>query len=286
MGIEEIKDTASDMLSSNKGRVLIAGVAGICLFALIKNLTATTRMTVVAPTGYTSYPDADKNANVIIDSVNQHTTYENSLTRDAIKEESDNIRDDIAIFGDYVVNRFDSTDNYIKEGFENVNKTMTDMNTSLSGQITSVNDSVNGLSKDLDNMNGLLGTTKKTIDKILKNVNKNQTDLDKLKKGQGKLSDKLDAVNKTLKDSTIKKKTSNSEYFKKFQYGNGWDSNSIVDGMKSIGIFSYGGYRMGDWRAMKSIAEANGIKNYTGTAEQNTKLVELGKAGKLLKPKG
>ena len=35
----------------------------------------------------------------------------------------------------------------------------------------------------------------------------------------------------------------------------------------------------------KKIAEANGISNYTGTEKQNEKLVELLRAGKLIKPR-
>jgi hypothetical protein len=34
----------------------------------------------------------------------------------------------------------------------------------------------------------------------------------------------------------------------------------------------------------KNIAAANGIKNYTGTAAENTKLLNLLKNGKLIKP--
>ena len=283
MGIEKVRENLSSMFSGNKGRIAIAGVAGIALFALIKNLNETTKMTVVAPTGYTSYPDADKNANVIMDSINQHTTYENTLTRDKIKEESDSMRDDLAQFGDYVTGRFDSTDSYIKDGLENMNKNLTTMGDSLSNQM---NTGFKNLGGKVDSLTNKVNGVQSTTDKILTGVNKNQSALDKLKKEQSTISDKLDAVNKNLKDSLTKppRATGNNDYFKKFQYGGAWDSNSIVDGMKSIGIFSYGGYRMGDWRAMKEIAEANGIKNYTGTAEQNTKLVALGKSGKLLKP--
>ena len=39
------------------------------------------------------------------------------------------------------------------------------------------------------------------------------------------------------------------------------------------------------FESRKKIAELNGIKNYTGTAEQNEKMVKLIKAGKLIKKK-
>ncbi len=51
---------------------------------------------------------------------------------------------------------------------------------------------------------------------------------------------------------------------------------SIVDGLKSIGAESSYAYR-------KKIAAANGIGGYRGTARQNTQMLDLLKAGKLIK---
>ena len=54
-------------------------------------------------------------------------------------------------------------------------------------------------------------------------------------------------------------------------------SSSIVVALSSLGITSTLAYR-------KQIAKANSITNYTGTAAQNTKLLNLLKNGKLIKP--
>lgn len=62
-------------------------------------------------------------------------------------------------------------------------------------------------------------------------------------------------------------------YFKKY-CGN---SASIVAALNSIGATSSFAYR-------KTIANANGIKNYMGTAKQNTTMLNLLKQGKLIKP--
>ena len=70
------------------------------------------------------------------------------------------------------------------------------------------------------------------------------------------------------KDNNIKTK-----YFKKYT----GKSNSIVDALDSIGENSAYLYR-------KKIAKANGIKDYEGTPEQNTKMLKLLKQGKLIKP--
>lgn len=55
-----------------------------------------------------------------------------------------------------------------------------------------------------------------------------------------------------------------------------FNSGSIVDGLKSIGVDS-------SYANRKKIAAANGISNYSGTASQNEKLCSLAKQGKLIK---
>lgn len=55
-----------------------------------------------------------------------------------------------------------------------------------------------------------------------------------------------------------------------------YKGNSIVDALKSISVDSSFAYR-------KKLAEANGIKDYMGTPEQNTRMLNLLKNGKLKK---
>ena len=64
-----------------------------------------------------------------------------------------------------------------------------------------------------------------------------------------------------------------SIYFKKYT----GKSGSIADALKSIGAAYSFSYR-------KKIATKNGIKLYVGTASQNTKMLNLLKEGKLIKP--
>lgn len=61
-------------------------------------------------------------------------------------------------------------------------------------------------------------------------------------------------------------------YYKKYT----GKSNSIVDALKERKISA-------SFSNRKKIAELNGIKNYEGTAKQNTKLLKLFKKGKLIK---
>ena len=64
-----------------------------------------------------------------------------------------------------------------------------------------------------------------------------------------------------------------TKYFKKYT----GKSVSIVDALASIGEKSSYEYR-------KTVAKANGITGYTGTPTQNTKMLNLLKQGKLIKP--
>lgn len=67
-----------------------------------------------------------------------------------------------------------------------------------------------------------------------------------------------------------------AKYYEKYT----GDSEQIDVVLKAIGVPA--GYR-GAWNKRKPIARVNGIDDYTGTAEQNTKLIELAKKGKLKK---
>lgn len=66
--------------------------------------------------------------------------------------------------------------------------------------------------------------------------------------------------------------TSTTSYYAKTTY----TGNSIVDALKSISVDS-------SFSNREKIAKANGISNYTGTATQNTTLLNLLKQGKLKK---
>ena len=65
-----------------------------------------------------------------------------------------------------------------------------------------------------------------------------------------------------------------TSYYSKY---NG-SSTSIDIVLKSIGVESR---YIGSWTCRKPIATNNGILNYTGTIEQNVKLISLAKSGKL-----
>ena len=83
------------------------------------------------------------------------------------------------------------------------------------------------------------------------------------------------AAEKKLFDTPVKNSGSEAaaqSYYKKYT----GKSMSLVDALASIGVDS-------SFSNRKKIAKANSISNYSGTAQQNTKLLELLKSGKLIK---
>ena len=74
-------------------------------------------------------------------------------------------------------------------------------------------------------------------------------------------------------DRTVPTPTKKVAYFKAYK----GKSDSLVDALEAVGAKSDFAYR-------KKIAKANGVKTYIGTASQNTKLLNLLKKGKLIKP--
>lgn len=166
MEIKEVTGNLKEFMSGNGGKIAIAVCGGFILYALIKNVSGGT--TLVAPSAYSSYPDADKNANTIIDSVNQHTSYENELTRDTL----DTIHDDMNNAFDTVNKNLESTNGYIKDGMESLNKNLDKWGNDLNSNISSVGSSV---STTISGLNSTISSMGNTISD-LQNQNKQQQD--------------------------------------------------------------------------------------------------------------
>lgn len=74
--------------------------------------------------------------------------------------------------------------------------------------------------------------------------------------------------------STTTSTSTKKSYFKKADT----NETSIVDFLKECGVKNV------DFEYQTKVATANGIKNYTGTYDQNVKLLQLAYKGKLIKP--
>lgn len=108
-------------------------------------------------------------------------------------------------------------------------------------------------------------TSKGRFPKIISNGNSGNFDLNVLYK---------EPAAKKVEENTKKPIKKKIVYYPKYK----GKSKSLVDALKSLGINSSKSNR-------KKVASLNGIKNYSGTASQNTKLLNLLKRGKLIKNK-
>lgn len=108
-------------------------------------------------------------------------------------------------------------------------------------------------------------TSKGRFPKIISSGNSGNFDLNVLYK---------EPVKKKVEENTKKPVKKKIAYYPRYK----GKSSSIVDALKSLSINPSKSNR-------KKIATLNGIKNYTGSASQNTKLLNLLKKGKLIKNK-
>ena len=108
-------------------------------------------------------------------------------------------------------------------------------------------------------------TSKGRFPKIISSGNSGNFDLNVLYK---------EPVAKKVEENTKKPVKKKTVYYPKYK----GKSKSLVDALKSLGINSGKNNR-------KRIAVLNGIKNYSGSASQNTKLLNLLKRGTLIKCK-
>lgn len=122
------------------------------------------------------------------------------------------------------------------------------------------------------------GNLKKITDNGMRTLAQISARLPNYNKASGKVLAGLTrrrAAEKKLFDTPVKASSSAAvaqSYYKKYT----GKSTSLVDALGSIGVNA-------SFTNRKKIAKANGITNYSGTASQNTKLLELLKSGKLIK---
>ena len=268
--IEEVIEDVQEVVKDNKGLV-IGGVVVIVLIVLLtKNKGSNTdNEEYQLSTSYSSYPDAVTNANTIIDSLQgsidasdldmkefmsdnftvakdymseglEKVIENNNKLQDTTIQSTDTIRNDIGS----VSTKVDNVQNYLT---------------------TTVTPKVDTVQKTVSTVNNTVNTVKNTVTSTAKSVKKVESNTNKIKKAVAPAKPKATAKTKPKTSTKTIKKTN-------------YKGNSIVDGLKSVGVNS-------SYDNRKKIAQANGIKNYTGTAKQNTELLNKLKKGTLKKAK-
>lgn len=269
--IEEVIDDVTEVVKDNKGLV-IGGVAVIVLIVLLtKNNSGsnTNDEEYQLATSYSSYPDAVTNANTIIDSlqgsidasdldIKEFMTDNFTVTKDYISDGLDKVIETNNKIQDTTIQSTDT----IRNDISNVSTKVDNVQNYLT---TTVTPKVDRVQKTVSTVNNTVNTVKNTVTNTAKSVKKVESNTNKIKKAVSTAKPKATAkTTPKTKTKTIKKTN--------------YKGDSIVDGLKSVGVNS-------SYDNRKKIAQANGIKNYTGTAKQNTELLNKLKKGTLKKAK-
>ena len=237
---------------------VIIGGGALFVLALVTSGSKNSDEVLLNPTDYTSYPDAVTNANAIIDSVNQFTEYT----------------------GDRIIA---STSGYMEEGLDRIWSGMSDelgnidsSIASLSGKVDSVASSVGSIRVNTSTVGGSTATVSGSNTGGSSSSSKKTTTTTTTTTKPATTT--TTTTSKPATTTTTTKAAAPATYAK-----TNYTGVSLVDGLKSVGVYSIGGKDVGSWQSRVELAKANGISNYTGTAAQNTQLLNSLKAGTLKK---
>ena len=235
MGITEISSDIKRAVGGNGMYLLLGGGALLLIVYLLSKGDSGNNLTVA--TGYSAYPDAVTNANVIIGEVNDHTTNELSALK----------------------NQLEDTTTLMQEGDNSILEKIDTSTESLTEKINTGTEQL--IQNNAENTSSILDT-------VNQNTNNISTQISGLE----------NKVNTSVNNTTVTNGTANtSKKVKYYEPIKSYKGNSFVDALKKRGVNASMTFR-------KKIASVNGIKNYTGTAKQNSKLLNLMKKGKLIKP--
>ena len=235
MGITEISGDIKRAVSGNGIYLLLGGGLLLMVYLLTKQDSSSN---LTAATGYSAYPDAVTNANVIIGEVNDHTTNELSALKNQLEDTSALLQEGDNSILEKIDTSTESITEKIDTGTEQLMQSNTDNTTSI----------LDSLQQNTNNLSTQISGVENKVNNVVNNTTVNNTQ-----------------ASKTAK--TVK-------YYEPIK---SYKGNSFVDALKKRGVNASMAFR-------KKIASVNGIKNYTGTAKQNEKLLHLMKKGKLVKP--
>lgn len=197
----EIKEITTKLTHSFGGYglyILLGAVALVFISNLNKGENEGEQM--VAPTGYTAYPDAVTNANVIMSEVNNHTTNE-------IKNLGDTLQDNISNTTENVLEKIDtSTDtltNKIDTNATQIMKEQSDTHNTLIDSIAKNQSSFNHINNTVNQIKGTTATTASNVKAIKKDVKTVKKDVKKVKKNTKKPKKKTKGKAKTKVNNVV-----------------------------------------------------------------------------------
>lgn len=287
--IEEVKGFGNDLqktIGKNGVYILIAAAGAFGIYNLLKKDNSSEY---VSATGYASYPSVGENSEVVIDALTDEIWASNDQVVGTIEtSESEIIQN--------VDDHFEETNGYIKEGLDAQEQIMQKMEVSEepkvivdsgyiyhdyesgSHVITQTPTDAYKPKETTTQVTPIKGTTtsaKKTTTSSKSTSTAKKTTSTKSTSTKSKRN-KTSTKNTTSAAKKTNATTSPNTYNYTTKKGLN-TSTSIVDALRATGADS-------SMSARKEIAAANGIKNYKGTASQNTKMLNMMKSGDLVKP--
>ena len=185
MEIKEITDKLTNSFGGYGLYILLGAVALVFISNLGKNEDEGVQMT--APTGYTAYPDAVTNANVIMSEVNNHTTNE-------IKNLGDTLQDNIDNTTENVLEKIDTSTDTLTDKIDTsatqIMKQQSDTQNTLIDSIAKNQSSFKHINNTVNQIKGTTAITASNVNTIKKNVKTIKKDVKNTKKPKKKTKGK------------------------------------------------------------------------------------------------
>lgn len=195
----EIKEITTKLTNSFGGYgiyILLGAVALVFISNLGKNENEGKQM--VAPTGYTAYPDAVTNANVIMSEVNNHTTNEiknlGDTLQDNINNTTESVLEKVDTSTDTLTNKIDTTAKQIMKEQSDTQNTLIDSIAKNQSSFNHINNTMNQIKGTTASTASKVNTIKKDVKTVKKDVKKVKKNTTKSKgKGKGKAKPKINS---------------------------------------------------------------------------------------------
>ena len=198
MEIKEITTKLSNSFGGYGLYILLGAVALVFISNLNRGENEGEQM--VAPTGYTAYPDAVTNANVIMSEVNNHTTNE-------IKNLGDTLQDNISNTTENVLEKIDTSTDTLTDKIDTkatqIMKEQSDTQNTLIDSIAKNQSSFNHINNTMNQIKGTTASTAKKVNTIKKDVKKVKKDVKKVKKNTKKPKKKTKGKAKTKVNNVV-----------------------------------------------------------------------------------
>ena len=209
MDIKEISGKVTNSFGGYGVFILLGAVA----LVFISNLGNSNSETLQAPTGYSAYPDAVTNANVIIGEVNDHTTAE-------IKNLGDELTENVNNSTESVMEKIDTSTSSITDKIgtstEEIKKSQTDANTTLIDKINTNQQSYNDLQNSYNNLSTQLKKTQEQLASANTNLTNTKSQLSQANSTNKSLISQLEKiVRKTGYKGTVSVSSTLSGFIKK-----------------------------------------------------------------------